>query len=305
MLILKHPFQNMKFRLIFTTCLSFFLFLGISFCQENTEIKKDSLKYLSVELNDGSKVSGLVISLDDKKIILLMGTDTLRLPFDMVKSFEVNQNRKKANTVVRSDFNNEQLHYYSRTGFNPKSSLIKSNLIVQNSADFKIMDDFILSVGSNIFAKGVEVNAAGQINYGKSKFFHPYSTIGTVFRFGFLSNNAISFKQGFSLGSEENHLTLEAGLDYSPKTNSILGLNYRFGFLYKVGSNLYLFMEHQKSALGLIKYHNSAGFQFRLKSLNGQIGMQNIYTNTNLHDSSNIKGSLYGPLVRIIKPIGK
>ena len=84
----------------------------------------------------------------------------------------------------------------------------------------------------------------------------------------------------------------------------MIGIPYECGFFYKVGNNLYVFMEHRQSARGLIKYHNSTGVQFKFKALNGQLGIQNIYTKNNLLDFNNVKGSLFGPMVRLMKPLG-
>ena len=295
----------MKFNLILTTCVSFFLFSANSFSQKNSEIQSDSLKYLKLVLDDGSKLSGVASSMDTDEIYLIKGSDTIKLLMENIKSIDiVKADQTYERKIGNVDLSKEKLYYYSRNGFDNESTVFRTNLLLQNSIAFKSNEKISITLGTIIHPRGIELNGLAQFNYGKHKFLHPYSSLGTTLRYGFLANNYLDLRQGFSLGNTEYYLNIELGVNYSLNTSSIEGLNYRLGFFYKVGKNLYLFMEHQKSAIALIKHFNCAGVHFKLKSLNGQIGIQNIYTKNNLQENSPVQGSLNGPLVRLIKPLG-
>lgn len=295
----------MKFKLILTTCVSFFLFSTNSFSQESNQIQNDSLKYIKLVFKDGSKLSGISSYMDSDELHLIKGSDTIKLSMDNIKFIEViNPKKTYKSSSVDVDLSKEKLYCYSRNGFDNQSTVFRTNLLLQNSISFKSNKKTSITLGMNIYPRGIELNGLAQFNYGNHKLLHPYSSLGTTLRFGFLANNYLDLRQGISLGNAENYLNIEMGINYSLNTSTIDGLNYRFGFFYKVGKNLYLFMEHQKSAIALIKNFNCAGVHFKLKSLNGQIGIQNIYTKNNLQENSPVKGSINGPLVRLIKPLG-
>jgi hypothetical protein len=294
----------MKFKLILTTCFSFFLLAGSISAQEEKNTTPQEPKIYEIELFDGSKITAEVIKLDIDYLELKIVDRTVIIPMDKVKSTKNISKRPKV-LAKTSDVKKQEraLHYYAKNGFPAKTVLFKSNLLMQNSLSFKTSTNTSLELNVNVFPKGIEFCGLTRITYSNSKLFHPYLVLGVSSRFGFLDNNFIDLRHGISIGNNANFINLEAGINYSLNTSSLRGLNYEVGVFSQVGKNTYLFLEHKKSALGLIKYHNVAGVQFKLFRLNGQVGLQNIFTNNNLLDIGEARGSLFGPMVRLIKPL--
>lgn len=304
-LINKHLFQNMKFKLILTTCVAFFLFLSISYAQDNPKKEIENLEFFKIILNNGSYLSGQLIEMNGNELSLKVDNDTILFSMENIKSINKISALNKSNSKKAGlDMKKEQLYYYANNGFDVKSTLYKSNLLLQNELLLKISNRLSFEISTIVYERGTELSGLFQINYGQSKLIHPYVSFGGGSRIGFSDDNFLDIRHGVTIGNAEAFLNLEIGGNYSIDRRSFIGINYEFGFFYKVGNNVYVFMEHRQSARGLIKYYNSSGVQFKFKALNGQLGIQNIYTKNNLLDFNNAKGSLFGPMVRLMKPLG-
>jgi len=295
----------MKFKLILTTCVAFFLFLSISYAQDNPKKEIENLEFFKIILNNGSYLSGQLIEMNGNELSLKVDNDTILFSMENIKSINKISALNKSNSKKAGlDMKKEQLYYYANNGFDVKSTLYKSNLLLQNELLLKISNRLSFEISTIVYERGTELSGLFQINYGQSKLIHPYVSFGGGSRIGFSDDNFLDIRHGVTIGNAEAFLNLEIGGNYSIDRRSFIGINYEFGFFYKVGNNVYVFMEHRQSARGLIKYYNSSGVQFKFKALNGQLGIQNIYTKNNLLDFNNAKGSLFGPMVRLMKPLG-